>query len=223
MHVDLHTTVYTNRYELMPFPEFNFGHVKLGLITTGTLVLENKGQFPLSYVISPKSTALQGIEKQDDTTKRASKPTATSKEKEDKGKKNMSTLSVGPFEITPTNGIIDVGQIANITVSSRLTLVKAYEEFVVITLNESPSSLQEQRELLFLAEGCLPAIDFCNFKTIFREHFVAKRETELNAPTKVNKNLSFIQIIVKFTLKLFYYISVRTLYSVHREQFVVFV
>lgn len=193
-----------HRYDITPYPDFNFGQVRVDTITSGTLLLKNNGNFPLSYAIAWKSHPQ--VQKIEDSNNKYLKPSATSKEKDkdDKGKKALLVLSFDPFEISPTNGVIGVGEAETITITSKPSEVKAYEEIVVFTFSENPSLLQKKNELVISAEGCLPSVDFSNFKSIFREHFVCKTEAEFVCPTKVDKTFSQLRTFLGSSLYTFF-------------------
>lgn len=160
-----------------------------GKIVFGSLFIENKGRFPMQFLIEHKP---QSHEKIEESNKKSSKATASSKDKEDKGKKSALVVNVGPFELSPSYGTVAVGDTALVKVKCTPLEAKVYEESVYVSVNESPPEKKHGNELFISAEGCLPSIDFNNFKTVFREHFVCKDEAELISAPRVSVFVHYI-------------------------------
>lgn len=172
---------------IQPLPDYNLGPIKIGSQKSVTLIIQNKGKFSLNYNIQQKSwlNPLREIEP-DLVSKKSSKKTADPSVKE-KGKKTVSgILKLETFEISPSSKLVEAGETAVVQIICSPIEVKTVEEIITIFVDECPPDLRNGSDLKIIAEGCIPKINFEDYKIMFREHYVCRDESEFTCPPEVS-------------------------------------
>lgn len=185
-HVLLHSLCF--RYELRPTPDINFGPVMFAVTKTYPFTIYNKGLFPFDYNIGQYNDS----------------------ETLDWSKK-IECVEIGSFTVVNPTGSVDVGSCVVIAVTCTPVNACHLEECAVVHISQSPPHLSNGTLVKLIADGCLPAVDFDDYETMFHEHYIASKLSKFQPPAKVqyiysptytshNISISYIPLVFVFQL-----------------------
>ncbi|XP_011879966.1 PREDICTED: hydrocephalus-inducing protein-like [Vollenhovia emeryi] len=192
-------TAYYTRFRVYPCNEINF--TSLGICTKKTLYLnvENIGQFPLHYSIKtapvkhPSVTYMTEIKTENVIKKDHDKSTGRSSRR-DKSKMQefiTTTLKIGPFTVSKTEGSLQIGEIDTIAIECYPEFVGSQEEDIIILVPDSVPEDRNGKLIKLSVNSCVPSVDLQDLDAIFHENHIVNYIEDFTCPKEISAHTVF--------------------------------
>lgn len=96
-----------------------------------------------------------------------------------------STLKVGPFAVTKTEGDVQVGEIDTVTVECCPELAGPQRERIIILVPGSPPEERSGKLITLSVDSCVPGVDFQDLDAMFRDSYTVDRIQDFVCPKGV--------------------------------------
>lgn len=95
-------------------------------------------------------------------------------------------MEIPGYTIFPSNGNVEVGQSAEITLIFQPNSLGVYKERVLLTVSEPAKEHIDGTEITLYGEASEPWIDFTTLRKMFKEHYIVNSEEDLVVPSDVS-------------------------------------
>lgn len=188
-----------SKYSVHPQRNINFGPLRYGESRNRTFEVKNEGIFDFNFniaeLIDERTKALHNSLTRKATPKEETKlkgkaeenkKKAAEKKPVGKGKEVVVSADIGPFTISPSEGIVPRNSSVVVNVTFNAEGSKLHEKTLAINIsNRDPTDNPQGIPYALAGESCIPSLNTSDFDTIFEEQTVVQ-SLELATGGKTN-------------------------------------
>jgi len=114
-----------------------------------------------------------------------------------------TTLRIGPFTVTKTEGNLQPGEIDTVTIECYPEFVGSQEENIIILVPDSVPEDRNGKLIKLSVNSCIPSVDLQDLDAIFHENYIVNRIEDFTCPKEVfNPFNELIVLTIQIKIKL---------------------